>query len=116
MILLPAVDSLGGKAVRLARGEYDQAKIYDADPVDAATRFAEGGARALHVVDLDGAKQGAPVNTEQIRRIVEAVQMPVQAGAGLPSPDYVRQACAAGADRVGLGIAASRAGGPGADA
>jgi len=108
MILLPAVDILGGQAVRLARGEYDQAKIYDADPVDAARRWEAAGARALHVVDLDGAKGGAPVNTEHVRRIAEAVRIPVQVGGGLRSLEAVQQAFAAGATRVVLGTAAYR--------
>ncbi|MBV8711080.1 MAG: 1-(5-phosphoribosyl)-5-[(5-phosphoribosylamino)methylideneamino]imidazole-4-carboxamide isomerase, partial [Solirubrobacterales bacterium] len=64
MILLPAVDILEGKAVRLARGEFDQRTVYDADPLDAARRWVDGGARRLHVVDLDGARSGQPVNQD----------------------------------------------------
>lgn len=106
MILLPAVDILDGKVVRLATGAFDQATHYDADPVDAARRFKAGGARALHLVDLDGAKTGAPVNLEHIRRIAEAVQLPVQVGGGLRSLEAVEQAFSAGANRVILGTAA----------
>ena len=108
MILLPAVDILDGKVVRLATGSFDQATHYDADPVDAARRFKAGGARALHLVDLDGARSGAPVNLEQIRRIAEAVQLPVQVGGGLRSLEAVGQAFSAGAARVILGTAAYR--------
>jgi phosphoribosylformimino-5-aminoimidazole carboxamide ribotide isomerase len=106
MILLPAVDILEGKAVRLTRGEFDQKTIYDADPLDAARRWVEGGARGLHVVDLDGALSGAPVNLEQIRRIAAEVPVPVQVGGGLRTIESVRKAIAAGAARVLLGTAA----------
>ena len=108
MILLPAVDILEGKAVRLARGAYDEQTIYDADPVDAARRWVDMGARALHVVDLDGARAGAPVNLDQVRRIVDAARVPVQAGGGLRSREAVEQAIAAGAQRIVLGTAAYR--------
>ena len=106
MILLPAIDILEGKAVRLARGEFDQRTEYDTDPVDAARRWVAAGARALHVVDLDGARSGAPVNLEQVERIVREVDVPVQFGGGLRSTVSVRKALAAGADRVVLGTAA----------
>jgi len=106
VILLPAIDILEGKAVRLARGEFDQRTEYDTDPVDAARRWVAAGARALHVVDLDGARSGAPVNLEQVERIVREVDVPVQFGGGLRSTVSVRKALAAGADRVVLGTAA----------
>ena len=108
MILLPAVDILGGKAVRLARGDYGQAKVYDADPADAARRFANAGARGLHVVDLDGAREGAPVNAEHVRRIAQAVEIPLQVGGGLRSVEAVERTFAAGAARVVLSTAAYR--------
>jgi phosphoribosylformimino-5-aminoimidazole carboxamide ribotide isomerase len=106
MILLPAIDILEGKAVRLSQGEFDRTKVYDADPLDAARRWVEGGARSLHVVDLDGARSGAPVNMEHIRRIVAEVDVPVQVGGGLRTIDAVREAFTAGATRVLLGTAA----------
>ena len=106
MILLPAVDILEGKAVRLARGEFDQRTVYDADPLDAARRWVEGGARSLHVVDLDGARSGAPVNLEHVRRITAEVPVPVQVGGGLRTIESVREAIDAGASRVVLGTAA----------
>jgi phosphoribosylformimino-5-aminoimidazole carboxamide ribotide isomerase len=108
MILLPAVDILDGRVVRLATGSFDQATSYDADPVDAARRFASGGARALHVVDLDGARSGSPVNLDALRRITDAVELPVQVGGGLRSLESVERAFAAGAARVVLGTAAFR--------
>jgi phosphoribosylformimino-5-aminoimidazole carboxamide ribotide isomerase len=106
MILLPAIDILDGKAVRLAQGEYEEQTVYDADPVDAARRWVEMGARALHVVDLDGARAGEPVNLGQVRRIVEAAEVPVQVGGGLRSLEAVEHAVAAGAHRIVLGTAA----------
>lgn len=106
MILLPAIDILGGKAVRLARGDFDHQTVYDADPVDAARRWVAAGARALHVVDLDGARSGEPVNVDHVRRITEAVTVPVQVGGGLRSIESVRQIVAAGATRIILGTAA----------
>ena len=108
MILLPAIDILGGKAVRLARGEFDQPTVYDADPVDAALRWVEMGAHALHVVDLDGARAGAPVNLEHVARIVAAARVPVQVGGGLRSVEAVEEVVRAGAQRVVLGTAAYR--------
>jgi phosphoribosylformimino-5-aminoimidazole carboxamide ribotide isomerase len=106
MILLPAVDILDGKAVRLTRGEFDQKTVYDADPLDAARRWVEGGARSLHVVDLDGARSGRPVNLEHVRRIAAEVGVPVQVGGGLRTIESVHTAIEAGARRVLLGTAA----------
>jgi phosphoribosylformimino-5-aminoimidazole carboxamide ribotide isomerase len=106
VILLPAIDILEGKAVRLARGEFDQRTVYDADPLDAARRWVAAGARALHVVDLDGARGGAPVNLEHVGRIVAEVDVPVQLGGGLRTLDAVRDALAVGVTRVILGTAA----------
>ena len=108
MILLPAIDILEGKAVRLARGDFGQRTEYDADPVHAAQRWVSAGARALHVVDLDGARSGEPVNLEHVRRIVAQVGVPVQVGGGLRDRDAVAQVIEAGATRVVLGTAAFR--------
>jgi len=106
MILLPAIDILEGKAVRLARGDFDRRTVYDADPLEAARRWARAGARALHVVDLDGARSGVPVNLEHVRRITAEVAVPVQVGGGLRSIEAVRDVFAAGAARIVLGTAA----------
>ena len=76
LILFPAIDIRGGKAVRLIQGDYDRETAYDDDPVVAARRWVDGGARWLHVVDLDGARAGEPVNLEHVRRIVAAVERP----------------------------------------
>jgi phosphoribosylformimino-5-aminoimidazole carboxamide ribotide isomerase len=108
MILLPAIDILGGQAVRLAQGAFDSRTDYDADPLDAALRWVAAGARALHVVDLDGARSGQPANLEHVRRIAAAVDVPVQVGGGLRTLDAVRAAAEAGATRIVLGTAALR--------
>jgi phosphoribosylformimino-5-aminoimidazole carboxamide ribotide isomerase len=108
MILLPAIDILEGKAVRLRRGEFDDSTVYDQDPLDAARRWVRAGARALHVVDLDGARNGQPANLEHVRRITAEVSIPVQVGGGLRDLEAVQAALAAGATRVILGTAAFR--------
>ena len=105
MKLYPAIDILGGKAVRLVKGDFDTKKIYDDDPLSAARGWTEAGARQLHVVDLDGAKTGAPVNLQHLRRIGN-LGVPVQFGGGLRSPEAVKDALSAGAERVILGTAA----------
>jgi phosphoribosylformimino-5-aminoimidazole carboxamide ribotide isomerase len=106
MILLPAIDILDGKAVRLAQGSFDARTEYDDDPLEAARRWVSEGARSLHIVDLDGARSGAPVNLEHIRRIAAEFDVPVQIGGGLRSIEAVRDAIGAGAARVILGTAA----------
>jgi phosphoribosylformimino-5-aminoimidazole carboxamide ribotide isomerase len=109
MILLPAIDILDAHAVRLQRGEFGQRTVYDADPLDAARRWASDGARALHVVDLDGARSGEPANLGHVRRICQALApLPVQVGGGLRSLQAVRAAFDAGAARAVLGTAAYR--------
>ena len=108
MILYPAIDIRDGKAVRLAQGDYERETAYDDDPVVAARRWAEGGARWLHVVDLAGAKAGEPANLEHVRRIVAAVDVPVQLGGGLRDSKKVEEAISAGVERVVLGTAAVR--------
>lgn len=106
MILYPAIDIRGGHAVRLLRGEYERETRYDADPADAARRWAAEGAEYLHVVDLDGARAGAPANLDVIGRIAAAVEIPIQVGGGLRDAGAVEAALAAGARRVVLGTAA----------
>ena len=108
MIVFPAVDILDGKAVRLVGGEFEDQTVYDADPLDAATRWVEQGARALHVVDLDGARSGTPANLEHVRRIAATVDVPIQVGGGLRTSDAVKNAFDAGATRVVIGTAAYR--------
>jgi phosphoribosylformimino-5-aminoimidazole carboxamide ribotide isomerase len=106
--LYPAIDIRGGSAVRLTQGDYERETAYDADPVDAARRWAGEGAQYLHVVDLDGAKAGMPQNLAAIERIAGAAPCPIQAGGGLRDSKSVREALDAGAERVVLGTAALR--------
>lgn len=108
MILYPAIDVRDGKAVRLLQGDYARETVYDADPVDAAARWAGEGAEFLHVVDLDGAKQGAPRNLDAVRRIAAQVDCPFQVGGGLRDADSVAALLEAGATRVVIGTAALR--------
>jgi phosphoribosylformimino-5-aminoimidazole carboxamide ribotide isomerase len=108
LILYPAIDIRDGKAVRLIQGDYEQETAYDDDPVVAARRWVDGGARWLHVVDLDGARAGEPVNLEHVRRIVAAVSVPVQLGGGLRDSKKVEEAMSSGVERVILGTAAVR--------
>ncbi len=106
MILYPAIDVRGGHAVRLVQGDYERETAFDADPSVAARRWIDQGATALHVVDLDGARAGAPVNIEQVERICEAVEVPVQVGGGLRQADDVAAVLSVGARRAILGTAA----------
>jgi phosphoribosylformimino-5-aminoimidazole carboxamide ribotide isomerase len=106
VILYPAIDIRDGHAVRLTRGDYADETVYDDDPLEAARRWLGQGARALHVVDLDGARSGRPRNLEHVRRIAAEAEVPLQFGGGLRDPDAVTSALEAGADRVVLGTAA----------
>jgi phosphoribosylformimino-5-aminoimidazole carboxamide ribotide isomerase len=108
VLLYPAIDIRGGQAVRLLQGDYARETTYDADPVDAATRWAGEGAEFLHVVDLDGAKAGEPRNLDAIRRIAAAVECPIQVGGGLRDMASVDAILEAGAARVVIGTAALR--------
>jgi phosphoribosylformimino-5-aminoimidazole carboxamide ribotide isomerase len=108
VILSPAIDIRGGQAVRLLQGDYERETAYDADPADAAARWAGEGAEFLHVVDLDGAKAGEPQNLDAIRRVAAAVECPIQAGGGLRDAASVSAILEAGAERVVIGTAALR--------
>jgi phosphoribosylformimino-5-aminoimidazole carboxamide ribotide isomerase len=106
MILLPAVDIRDGKAVRLRQGRFDDETVYADSPLEAARSFVEAGARYLHVVDLDGARDGEPANLHHLEQITRELDVPVQYGGGLRSLHSVRAALAAGAARVVIGTAA----------
>ncbi len=106
MILYPAIDIRAGAAVRLVQGDYERETAFDDDPVDAAKRWVAQGATALHVVDLDGAREGAPVNLEQVARICAAVDVGVQVGGGLRRAEDVDAVLEAGARHAVLGTAA----------
>jgi phosphoribosylformimino-5-aminoimidazole carboxamide ribotide isomerase len=106
VILYPAIDIRDGKAVRLTQGDFAAETVYDADPLSAARAWVQGGARWLHVVDLDGARDGAPANLDHLERIARELDVPVQFGGGLRSLQSIAAALAAGAERVILGTAA----------
>ncbi len=106
MILLPAIDIRGGRAVRLTRGDFQAETVYVDDPLEAARAWVDAGARALHIVDLDGARTGEPRSLGHLRRITEELAVTVQYGGGLRSLEAVDGAVGAGADRVVLGTAA----------
>jgi len=106
VILLPAIDVRGGRAVRLEQGDYDRETAFDADPLGAAKRWVEQGARGLHVVDLDGAREGRPVNLGEIEAIAGGAGVPVQVGGGLRTAEAVATVLRAGAERAVLGTAA----------
>jgi phosphoribosylformimino-5-aminoimidazole carboxamide ribotide isomerase len=106
MIFLPAIDIRDGRAVRLEQGDFSKETVYAGDPLEAARSWVAAGARHLHVVDLDGARAGEPRSLDHLRRIAAELPVPVQYGGGLRSLVAVREALAAGAQRVVLGTAA----------
>jgi phosphoribosylformimino-5-aminoimidazole carboxamide ribotide isomerase len=105
MNLYPAIDILGGNAVRLVKGDFEEKKVYDEDPLSAARAFVEEGSRWLHVVDLDGARSGEPVNLEHVGKIARELGVPVQLGGGLRSDFSIQRAFEVGVSRVILGTA-----------
>ena len=105
MILVPAIDILGGRAVRLKKGDYDQATVYNEDAVAQARAFEEAGAKRIHIVDLDGARDGAPTNMELIKRMVAEVGVEVEVGGGIRSMETINRYADAGVRRIVLGSA-----------
>ncbi|MBW3634442.1 MAG: 1-(5-phosphoribosyl)-5-[(5-phosphoribosylamino)methylideneamino]imidazole-4-carboxamide isomerase [Chloroflexi bacterium] len=108
MILYPAIDIRGGRCVRLIEGDFNRATSYDADPSAAARRWVEAGAEWLHVVDLDGAVEGRPINRDTIAKIRATVDVPIQLGGGLRELTDLDAAFGAGIDRLVLGTVALR--------
>jgi phosphoribosylformimino-5-aminoimidazole carboxamide ribotide isomerase len=107
MELIPAIDVLGGKVVRLHKGDYAQVTVYSDDPAGQARRFQEAGAERLHVVDLDGAREGKPGNRAVIESILKAAPgLAVQIGGGIRTLEIAEQWYASGATRVVLGTVA----------
>jgi phosphoribosylformimino-5-aminoimidazole carboxamide ribotide isomerase len=106
VILLPAVDIRDGRAVRLQQGDFDRETVYVDDPLEAARSFVDAGATHLHVVDLDGARDGKPANLHHLERIATELEVEVQYGGGLRDLASVGAALAAGAGRVVIGTAA----------
>ena len=105
-VLLPAIDLRGGHVVRLMQGDYDAETVYGADPADPARRFADAGASWLHVVDLDGARDGRPAHLTRIAAICRERRLQVEVGGGVRSAETIDQLLAAGVRRVVLGTAA----------
>lgn len=107
--VIPAIDLLGGRCVRLAQGDYQRATVYSDDPHEVAARFAAAGIARLHVVDLDGARDGAARNAGAVAAIVKAVgSLPVQLGGGIRDLDAVARVLDTGVERAILGTAALR--------
>lgn len=105
MELIPAIDLLGGRVVRLSKGAYDAVTEYGHDPVAVAREFETAGAERIHVVDLDAAREGRAMQTEVIASIVAAVDVPCQVAGGIRDADAVAAGLRAGAERVVLGSA-----------
>lgn len=106
MKIFPAIDLRNGKAVRLYQGDYDQMTVYSDSPVDVAKSFKAKGASCLHLIDLDGAKDGRLVNFETIKEIVEEVDMYVEVGGGIRDEERIKQYLELGVGRVILGTIA----------
>lgn len=106
MLIFPAIDLFEGKAVRLLQGEYDRMTVYNEDPLSVARDFAAQGATCLHLVDLEGAKNGTTPNIDTIRRLAAETELFTEVGGGIRSMDTVRTYLTAGVDRVILGTAA----------
>lgn len=106
MQIYPAIDLRGGQCVRLRQGDYDQETVFGADPAALAERWVKDGATFLHLVDLDGAKEGRPVNGSSVRSIVERSGVPCQLGGGLRTEQHIEEALSWGVTRVIIGTKA----------
>lgn len=106
MILFPAIDLVGGKAVRLFQGDYEKMTVYNDDPADAAKAFVDAGAEYLHAVDLEGARDGGTPNLPSVRRIVENTPLRLEIGGGVRDRETVERYLDLGVERVILGTAA----------
>ncbi|NLY89169.1 MAG: 1-(5-phosphoribosyl)-5-[(5-phosphoribosylamino)methylideneamino]imidazole-4-carboxamide isomerase [Firmicutes bacterium] len=106
MIIIPAIDLRQGRCVRLERGDYNRETIYDQDPVAVARRWVEKGAKRLHLVDLDGAKDGMPIQKDLVIRIARSVPVPVEVGGGIRTEETIRYYLENGVKWVILGSAA----------
>lgn len=106
MYIFPAIDLYGGKAVRLLRGEYDKMTVYSENPIEIAYDFANKGATHIHMVDLEGARDGGTPNIDIVRQVAEETDLFVEIGGGIRSMDVIDAYIGAGIDRVILGTAA----------
>jgi phosphoribosylformimino-5-aminoimidazole carboxamide ribotide isomerase len=108
VLILPAIDLRGGQCVRLRQGDYAQETVFGADPAAMARRWVDSGATWLHLVDLDGAREGRPINAASVRAVVRAAGVPCQLGGGLRSDAHVEEALGWGVTRVVVGTRALR--------
>src|SRR4051812_36688787 len=108
MILYPAIDLKDGKCVRLLQGDMDKATVFSGSPADQAESFEKSGFEWLHIVDLNGAFEGKPVNETAVKAILARVKMPVQLGGGIRNMDMIAGWLEAGVSRVILGTLALR--------
>ncbi len=106
MEVIPAIDLLDGKCVRLYQGDYQQSQVFSDNPLEVARQWVNQGATRLHIVDLDGAKQGKPTNLQAIAAIAQDIAIPVQVGGGLRNYESVNQILDLGVERVILGTVA----------
>ncbi len=106
MIIIPAIDIRGGKCVRLLQGDFQRETVYGADPVEVALRWASKGAERIHIVDLDGSREGRPVNDAAIRQILASVGIPIELGGGIRDIGTVDYYVGLGVRWVILGTAA----------
>ena len=107
MEIIPAIDMMGGKCVRLVQGKFDQSTVFSDDPADAAKRWVDEGATRLHLVDLNGSRFGAPQETNTIARILKAIDVPVQLGGGIRTLKIAVDMIELGVSRVILGTSAA---------
>jgi len=103
--IIPAIDIRGGKCVRLYQGDYDQETVYSESPKNVAIQWERMGARRLHIVDLDGARVGSPVNLDTVSEILSSVNIPIQLGGGVRTLGSVRSVVSIGVGRVIIGTA-----------
>ena len=106
MEVIPAIDLRSGKCVRLYQGDYAQETVYSDDPLETALRWVDMGATRLHIVDLDGARDGSPANLAAVERISSAAGVPVHLGGGIRDLNTARTAIDSGVSRIMLGTAA----------
>lgn len=106
MEIIPAIDIRGGKCVRLYQGDYNCETVYNDNPIVVAEEWEKQGAQMLHIVDLDGAKKGRPINTDTIAQLVKTVKIPIQVGGGIRSMDSIDELIKLGVSRIILGTSA----------
>jgi len=106
MIIFPAIDIKDGKCVRLIKGDFDQMTSYDNSPIDQAKKYFQNGFNNIHIVDLDGALQGKPVNSKIVKEIIKNVKLKIQIGGGIRTIDDIGAWIETGVDKIVMGTAA----------